>query len=99
MRLHGVKPANKCMRLWVKDVVRVLPDHHPRRQGRVGLARFRRLGQDRQYLALPGASCILPRTSGISDSLFEGYSMRFTPSLILTGGVVGALNVYLLMRE
>ncbi len=33
------------------------------------------------------------------DSLFEGYSMRWTLSLIIAGVVVGAVNVYLFVRE
>lgn len=33
------------------------------------------------------------------DSLFEGYSMRWTLSLIITGVVIGVVNVYLFVRE
>jgi ATP synthase protein I len=33
------------------------------------------------------------------DGFFEGYSMRWTLSLITVGLVVGAVNVYLLLRE
>ena len=33
------------------------------------------------------------------DSLAAGYSVRWTVSLLLLGVVVGALNVYLFIRE
>jgi len=33
------------------------------------------------------------------DSLFAGYSIRWTVSLILLGVFVGAMNVYLFIRE
>jgi len=33
------------------------------------------------------------------DGLFEGYSVRWTVSLIVIGVVVGAMNAYLFIRE
>jgi ATP synthase protein I len=33
------------------------------------------------------------------DGLAEGYSIRWTVSLILLGVIIGAVNVYFLMRE
>lgn len=33
------------------------------------------------------------------DGLFEGYSMRWTLSLIFLGIVIGAVNVYYFVRE
>jgi len=33
------------------------------------------------------------------DSLIEGYSIRWTMSLIILGVVIGAMNAYLFMRE
>ncbi len=33
------------------------------------------------------------------DSLVEGYSIRWTMSLIILGVVIGAMNAYLFMRE
>jgi ATP synthase protein I len=33
------------------------------------------------------------------DSLVEGYSTRWTMSLILLGVIVGALNVFVFIRE
>ena len=33
------------------------------------------------------------------DSLVEGYSIRWTVSLILVGVFIGAMNVYLFIRE
>ena len=33
------------------------------------------------------------------DSMLEGYSMRWTLSLLFLGLIIGAVNVYLLVRE
>jgi ATP synthase protein I len=33
------------------------------------------------------------------DGMFSGYSIRFTVSLIVLGVAIGALNVYLFVRE
>ncbi len=60
--------------------------------------------RDALHLGVLGLVLVLPVVLGAYlgryiDGLFEGYSMRFTLSLILVGVVVGALNVYLLMRE
>jgi ATP synthase protein I len=33
------------------------------------------------------------------DSMFSGYSIRFTVSLIVLGVAIGAVNVYLFVRE
>ena len=33
------------------------------------------------------------------DNMVQGYSVRWTISMIIVGVVVGAINVYLLIRE
>jgi len=56
------------------------------------------------YLGTLGLVFVLPVVAGAYlgqwlDGLVEGYSMRWTLSLILLGVFVGALNVYFLVRE
>jgi ATP synthase protein I len=56
------------------------------------------------YLGTLGLLFIVPLIAGAYlgrwlDSLYEGYSVRWTISLIVLGIVVGAVNVYLLVRE
>lgn len=56
------------------------------------------------YIGVLGLSFVLPVIGGAYlgrwiDSQFEGYSMRWTLSLIFLGIVVGAFNVYHLIRE
>ena len=56
------------------------------------------------YLGTLGLLFIVPLIAGAYlgrwlDSLYEGYSVRWTMSLIVLGIVAGAVNVYLLVRE
>ena len=56
------------------------------------------------YLEVLGLVFVLPVIVGAYlghwiDSLVVGYSVRWTLSLILLGLVIGAINVYLLIRE
>ncbi|WP_346840043.1 AtpZ/AtpI family protein [Microbulbifer sp. SAOS-129_SWC] len=56
------------------------------------------------YLGTLGLVFVLPVVAGAYlghwlDSLLAGYSTRWTLSLIFIGVVVGAINVYLLIRE
>jgi ATP synthase protein I len=56
------------------------------------------------YLGTLGLVFVLPVIGGAYlgnwlDSMVEGYSMRWTLSLIVVGLVVGAINVWLLIRE
>ena len=56
------------------------------------------------YLGTLGLVFVLPVVGGAYlghwlDSLIEGYSMRWTLSLIFLGVVVGAVNAWLLIRE
>lgn len=56
------------------------------------------------YLGTLGLLFVLPVVGGAYlgswlDSLVSGYSVRWTMSLILVGVMVGALNVYLFVKE
>lgn len=56
------------------------------------------------YVGVLGLLFVLPVIGGAYlgrwiDSLFEGYSMRWTLSMIFLGVVVGAVNVYYFVRE
>lgn len=56
------------------------------------------------YVGTLGLVFVLPVVAGAYlghwlDGLSEGYSMRWTLSLILLGVFTGALNVYFLVRE
>lgn len=56
------------------------------------------------YIGTLGLLFVLPVVGGAYlghwlDSLAEGYSIRWTMSLIFMGVIIGALNVYLFIRE
>ncbi len=56
------------------------------------------------FLGTLGLVMVLPVVAGAYlgrwlDSMLEGYSMRWTLSLLFLGVIVGAVNVYLIMRE
>jgi ATP synthase protein I len=56
------------------------------------------------YIGTLGLLFVLPVIGGAYlgkwlDGLVEGYSLRWTVSLILVGVMVGALNVYLFIKE
>jgi ATP synthase protein I len=56
------------------------------------------------FLGTLGLVFVLPVIAGAYlgswiDGMLEGYSMRWTLSLMFLGIVIGAVNVYLLMRE
>ena len=56
------------------------------------------------YAGTLGLLFILPVVAGAYigrwlDGLFAGYSVRWTVSLIILGLVVGAVNVYLFIKE
>lgn len=56
------------------------------------------------YLGTLGLVFVLPVVAGAYlghwlDSQLAGYSMRWTLSLLFLGLVIGAVNVYLLIRE
>jgi ATP synthase protein I len=56
------------------------------------------------YIGTLGLLLVLPVVAGAYlgrwiDSLMEGYSLRWTLSMIFLGLVIGAVNVYLYVRE
>lgn len=56
------------------------------------------------FLGTLGLVFVLPVIAGAYlgswiDGMLEGYSMRWTLSLMFLGIVIGAFNVYLLVRE
>ncbi|MCK9285462.1 MAG: AtpZ/AtpI family protein [Rhodocyclaceae bacterium] len=56
------------------------------------------------YVGILGLLFVLPVIGGAYlgrwiDGFFEGYSMRWTLSLIFLGIVLGAVNVYYFVRE
>ena len=56
------------------------------------------------YLGMLGLLLVVPVVVGAYlgrwlDGLVEGYSMRWTLSLIIVGVVVGAFNVYRFIKE
>lgn len=56
------------------------------------------------FVGVLGLLFVLPVVGGAYlgrwiDGLFEGYSMRWTLSLIFLGIVIGAVNVYYFVRE
>lgn len=56
------------------------------------------------YIGTLGLVMVLPIVAGAYlghwlDSLVEGYSSRWTLSLLLTGVVLGVFNVYFLVKE
>jgi ATP synthase protein I len=56
------------------------------------------------YIGTLGLLLVLPVVAGAYlgrwlDGMRPGYSMRWTLSLLLTGLVVGVVNVYLFVRE
>lgn len=77
-----------------------------REAGRMQRAERERSGLIAQtvYLGSLALMFIVPVIAGAYlgrwiDGLFAGYSVRFTVSLIVIGVGVGALNVYLFVRE
>ena len=56
------------------------------------------------YIGTLGLLFILPVVGGAYlgrwlDGLVEGYSIRWTMSMLFLGIIIGAVNVYLLIRE
>jgi ATP synthase protein I len=78
-------------------------ERQARRMKRAEHERPTLLGQT-VYLGTLGLLFVLPVIGGAYlgqwlDSLLAGYSVRWTLSLILLGVFMGALNVYLFIRE
>jgi ATP synthase protein I len=98
------KPAEKKLR----DVPRMdeLQEQVERQSRRMRDAEEKRAGLFSQtvYIGTLGLLFVLPLVGGAYlghwlDSLVEGYSIRWTMSLIFIGLVCGAFNVYLFIRE
>jgi ATP synthase protein I len=56
------------------------------------------------YIGTLGLVMVLPIIAGAYlghwlDGMMSGYSMRWTLSLLLTGVVIGILNVYFLIKD
>jgi ATP synthase protein I len=56
------------------------------------------------YIGTLGLVMVLPIIGGVYlgrwlDSMLEGYSMRWTLSLLFTGIVIGGFNVYFLIKD
>lgn len=56
------------------------------------------------YIGTIGLLFVLPIVGGAYlgrwlDARLEGYSVQWTTSLIVVGAIIGAINVYLLIRE
>jgi ATP synthase protein I len=74
-----------------------------RRQKKAEKQRSTLLGET-VYVGTLGLLFVLPVVGGAYlgvwlDDMVEGYSVRWTISLILVGVFVGAVNVYLFVRE
>ena len=78
-------------------------DEQVRRMERAEKERSTVLAQT-AYIGVLGLLFVLPVIGGAYlgrwlDGLFEGYSMRWTLSLIFLGVVLGAVSVYFFVRE
>ena len=78
-------------------------EQQARRMKKAELERPTLIGQT-AFIGTLGLLFVLPVVGGAYlgqwlDGLVEGYSIRWTLSLILLGIFVGALNVYFLLRE
>jgi ATP synthase protein I len=56
------------------------------------------------YIGTLGLVMVLPVISGVYlgrwlDSMMDGYSMRWTLSLLFTGLAIGIFNVYFLIKD
>jgi ATP synthase protein I len=85
------------------DELRKEVERQARRMQQAERERGTLLGQT-VYIGTLGLLMALPVVGGAYlgrwlDSLAAGYSIRWTVSLILVGVFVGALNVYLFIRE
>lgn len=86
-----------------QDDLRKQVERQARRMKKAESERSTLMGQT-VYIGTLGLLLVLPVIGGAYlgqwlDSLATGYSIRWTTSLILVGVFVGALNVYLFIRE
>ena len=85
------------------DELRKEVERQARRMQQAERERATLLGQT-VYIGTLGLLMVLPVVGGAYlgrwlDSLASGYSIRWTVSLIVVGVFVGALNVYLFIRD
>jgi ATP synthase protein I len=85
------------------DDLRRKVEHQARRMQKAERERPTLIGQT-VYIGTLGLLLVLPVVGGAYlgqwlDGLTQGYSIRWTTSLILLGVMIGALNVYLFIRE
>ena len=85
------------------DDLRKQVERQARRMNKAERERPTLIGQT-VYIGTLGLLLVLPVVGGAYlghwlDSLVEGYSIRWTMSLILVGVFVGALNVSLFIKE
>jgi len=85
------------------DDLRLQVERQARRMKKAERERPTLVGQT-IYIGTLGLLFVLPVVGGAYlgqwlDGLVEGYSIRWTMSLILVGVVVGVLNVYLFIKE
>jgi ATP synthase protein I len=95
--------AERTTREPAGDTLRKNVERDVERLRRAEKARATLLAQS-VYAGTLGLLFVLPIIAGAYlgrwiDGLFEGYSIRWTVSLILLGVVTGAVNVYLFIRE
>jgi ATP synthase protein I len=86
-----------------REKLRQEVDRQAERRRKAEAERATLLGQT-VYLGTLGLLFVLPVVGGAYlglwlDGLASGYSTRWTVSLILVGVFVGAVNVYLFVRE
>lgn len=86
-----------------REELRQKVERQARRMQKAERERSTLIGQT-VYIGTLGLLFVLPVVGGAYlgrwlDSLAEGYSIRWTISLILLGVMIGALNVYLFVRE
>ncbi len=86
-----------------QDDLRKQVERQARRMKKAERERPTLMGQT-VYIGTLGLLFVLPVVGGAYlgkwlDSMVAGYSIRWTTSLILLGVFVGALNVYLFIRE
>ncbi len=87
------------------------PEKDLEKQARRQAQRMKKAEQERPtllgqtvYMGTLGLLFILPMVGGAYlgrwlDSLITGYSVRWTMSLIFVGVMIGAINVYLFIKE
>ena len=87
-KLNGLKEKIECQAERIKKAER-------ERDSRIGQTIY--IGTLGLLLVLPIVGCAY--LGHLVDSMMDGYSIRWTTSLILLGTLIGAVNVYLFIKE